>query len=81
MHSSPVVEDEPEIVKPSPHARRESEKENEPRHPVETPGYTTRVLDEQKKVEPVKPRHKVDDAQAKKSAETKKKLLFRRAAK
>ena len=83
MHSSPAVDDESEVVKPAPHARRESEKEEEPKpkRPTEAPGYTTRVLDEPKKVEPVKSKLRTEDAPAKKSAEAKKKLLFRRAAK
>ena len=82
MHSSPAVDDEPEVVKASPHARQESEKEDEPKpkRPAETPGYTTRVLDEPKKVEPAKSRAKSEDGPAKKTAEPKKKLLFRRSS-
>ena len=82
MHSSPTVDDEPEVVKAAPHAQRESEKEDEPKpkRPAETPGYTTRVLDEPKKVEPAKSRAKSEDGPAKKTAEPKKKLLFRRSS-
>jgi hypothetical protein len=83
MHSSRSKEDEPE-VKVETSMRQEPKKvevEPEPARPVHTPSYTTRVLDEPKKVEPVKPKVKAEDSASKKPTEAKKKLLFRRSAK
>lgn len=79
MHSTDVS---PEVAEPTPaEARHETPKnEEQPEHKKPaTQSYTTRVLDEPKKVLTVKPQPKTDASSAKKAAEPKKKLLFRRS--
>ncbi len=82
MHSTPTIEEDQPVAKATPASHRPT-KDEDPAPPKQltAPSYTTRVLDEPKKVETAKSRTKTEDASAKKSTANKKKLLFRRSAK